>query len=472
MSYNVSQTLRKDLAGGQVTLTGDGRQVLLEERVGPHKGQLAVNGAHNPATLDLDFANGRYHLDDGGATALTDPVDILTVERATPKWVMGPSGRLREVPPNTLAREFDPVTGKPRGMLIEESRTNLLTWSEDFTQEAWITGGASITANANSAPDGSLSAVKLVEDSTSGVHDIRQILTQTESGLVLTGYFKAGERRYVALLITSSSGSASRAVYDLVDGLVTEVLVDGTTAEIEPLADGWYRCVLRSSADTVASGGYYRLSVGPNYTDREYQGDGTSGIYIWGAQLEAASTPSSYIKTEDSPATRSADNVSRVLGEEFNRNECTLYCEFYYDRPSRDPEGVLVTYPIFGINDETDTSSYGFKAQVYGLSGVTQGILRWDDGTATAETALPVKGWNRLAIAFNSSGSSISLNGTYSFSSGTAPDTLLDDLTHLYFTPKFIAGTGARYRRLEATFGDTRLYPRALSEAELVELTK
>ena len=100
----------------------------------------------------------------------------------------------------------------------------------------------------------------------------------------------------------------------------------GNTASIENVGNGWYRCSVTNdgSADLVDQ---FRIGVANGALD-SFAGDGTSGIYIYGAQLEAGSFPTSYIKTTGSTATRSADVASIKLSDfGFNYNALTLFVE-------------------------------------------------------------------------------------------------------------------------------------------------
>ena len=107
-------------------------------------------------TLHADFAYDAYGLGSrlsGGVDTALGGEELFSVERASPKWVFGPNGKLREVPPNTIARQWDPATGEPLGALIEESRANLLLWSEAFGDAAWAKSQTTIVSDATIAPD-------------------------------------------------------------------------------------------------------------------------------------------------------------------------------------------------------------------------------------------------------------------------------------------------------------------------------
>jgi hypothetical protein len=214
-----------------------------------------------------------------------------------------------------------------RGVLIEGARTNLLLRSQEFDNAAWTKGGSSVTANATAAPDGTTTADKLVEDSANAGHLLFQTVDRQSNNSV-TMFMKAGERTHGFLQIGDAATPRNRytVVVDLATGLVTDTRntnsPTGTSNSVTALANGWYRVTitLTNSATAVANVVVVAGSSNsgtPAYTadgQPTYTGDNTSGIYLWGAQLEAASFPSSYIPTTTASATRAADSLVYTAG--------------------------------------------------------------------------------------------------------------------------------------------------------------
>jgi hypothetical protein len=236
--------------------------------------------------------------------------------------------------------DHDPLTGESLGFLIEEQRTNLLTYSEDLSNAAWsITGTASIGTNTVVAPDGTLTADKFVlgDTITSGNAAVYQTVTKSAVATTYTVslYIKAGEFNTLRLIFrdTASAANSVQAYFNAATGVIASgPTAAGTftnaSATITPVGNGWYRCTLTGTTSTETSVNTRIF----NYQDGTgtATGNGYSGIYIWGAQLEAGAFPTSYIKTVASQATRNADAASMTgtnFSEWFNPSAGAVYAE-------------------------------------------------------------------------------------------------------------------------------------------------
>ncbi len=225
--------------------------------------------------------------------------------------------------------DYDPVTLAPRGLLIEEQRTNLLTYSRDLTTN-WIVFGASIATSTTLAPDG-LAANKLVESVGFAEHGIYQITTTSGSN-AYSIYLKENGRRYAVL--RRDSGTGSLVVFDLQLGTVTQQ--SNATGSIQYVGNGWYLCSMVSSSstgNTVLKGSDVGTGV---ITGSMYTGDGVSGFFVYGAQLEVGAFATSYIPTTTAAATRAAD-VATMVGDNFSN---------WYDQSA----GTFVVNGLCGTN--------------------------------------------------------------------------------------------------------------------------
>jgi hypothetical protein len=217
---------------------------------------------------------------------------------------------------NVARFDHNPVTGESLGLLVEEQRTNLFQRSEEFDNAYWQKIRTSITANTIIAPDGALTGDKLVENTDTNSHFLAKVETTTNTNpLTWSVYAKAGERPNLSFAVreaTTFTRNAS-ALFDLSAGTVGAVSTAGGTsaasATITAVGNGWYRCTLTCTLGGTDTNSQVLWQLN-NGVATSYTGDGYSGIYIWGAQLEAGAFPTSYIPTVASQVTRSADSAS------------------------------------------------------------------------------------------------------------------------------------------------------------------
>ena len=260
------------------------------------------------ATFALNFLTGGL-----------DPA--VTFTRSTTATFVGSDGLIQSAAINAPRFDYDPVTLAAKGLLIEEQRTNLLIYSQQFDNAAYAKTGSTISANAATAPDGTVTADKLVENTSTGLHEVRRTPTASASTAHTQSIFiKAGERTKGQLQMFGSAGG-STVTFDLVAGTATATGAYGgwasAYATITPFGDGWYRitntATTNGTVTAVGCGVYLSDASGSG----SYTGDGTSGLFIWGAQFEAGAFATSYIPTVASQVTRSAD-VASMTGTNFS----------------------------------------------------------------------------------------------------------------------------------------------------------
>ena len=271
-------------------------------------------------SLLLDFANAKT----------LDP--RITFTRASTGTYHDKSGRLSYAESGEPRFDHDPVTGESKGLLIEEQRTNLFTYSEQFDNAAWSKSNVTISANATTAPDGTTTADKLVEDASTNSHGVVDSITVTlGTRYIVSMYLKQGERRYVRIQAYHGVGDAQNAIFDLSTGSIVSTS-DNIGSGIIDVGGGWFRCfvALENSSNTYTT--ISALLCDDSLTT-SYTGDGTSGVYLWGAQLEEGAYPTSYIPTTSSTVTRSADAASMTgtnFSDWYHQDEGTVYVEAGY----------------------------------------------------------------------------------------------------------------------------------------------
>lgn len=179
---------------------------------------------------------------------------------------------------------------------------NLLSYSEEFDNVYWAKNGVTISPNATISPIGSNNADKLVENTANVLHFLdRPVPTAVTPNQVYTRsiYLKAAGRSWVVL--NFYDGTVSNLTwFNLANGTIGTASPN-TIAIITDEGNGWYRCSLTKTVTStqIYIGTEMALSDGTS----SYQGDGTSGIFVWGAQLELGSVATAYDYKRDTANT-------------------------------------------------------------------------------------------------------------------------------------------------------------------------
>jgi hypothetical protein len=242
------------------------------------------------------------------------------------------SGLIETVNANLPRFDYDPVTLAPKGLLIEESRANLLPQSSGFNTGSWTKANATITSGATTSPDGTVNASKLAENTTAvtdhPVYTTGATVTVIGTTYTETFYLKASERIWAAVGIFD--GAWFRAYFNLSAGTVGTVAA-GLTASISAAGNGWYRCTItRTMASLAAFAGVWTANADNSFS---FAGTVGSGIFLWGAQLEAGAFATSYIPTTTTSLTRNADAVSMTgtnFSDWYNASEGAFLAKFSF----------------------------------------------------------------------------------------------------------------------------------------------
>lgn len=220
----------------------------------------------------------------------------LTFTRASTATYVDKSGIVRTAGVN------EPRFEAP-GLLFEGASTNLILNSSDFTNAYWSRTRIGITGGF-AAPDGSTTACKIVPDATNGPHYFNRSVNMAVGWYTWSAFVKAGEMTKCRVNVTDGSVIYGSASINLNSGSIISSTPEAVT--VQSLANGWYRVAARFQV-TTAINLYCNVWVEDESRNTTYTGDGTSGLYVWGAQLEALPIPSSYIPTTTAAATRAKD---------------------------------------------------------------------------------------------------------------------------------------------------------------------
>lgn len=253
-------------------------------------------------SLLLDFAN----------SGRVDPRIQCTRASAATCW--GPDGKLRTVPANTPRIDYDPVTGKCLGLLVEEARTNLFPQSASAVTQMGTRSGTAKGVTSEAFP-GNGDAVEFMDElSVSGGHYLERGFVQAiNAPLSWSIFVKAVGRKDVWVsLYGNSYTDFIHGRFDLTSKSMSVVgsgSASGMSASIQEIGGGWFR-LSTSGLLSASSATDLKLRVSIINASTTYVGEPGKGLLLYGAQLEVGQGATSYIPTEASAVTRVADIVT------------------------------------------------------------------------------------------------------------------------------------------------------------------
>ena len=257
-------------------------------------------------TLNLDFAK----------TKALDP--RVTFSRASTGTFVGSNGLIQTAASGAARFDHNPATGESLGLLMEEARTNLITYSEQFDNAAWdflITQIASRTPNAAIAPNGTLTADRITaQAAAAGPFLFRS--AGSAAAHTISCYVKKDTSNWFAF-----SNGGYFAWFNIETGALGTI--QEGVATIVSAGNGWYKCSW--TPVTLVFNDAWRFRITTNNDSSAANGE---SLFLWGAQLEAGSFPTSYIPTTTATVTRAAE-VASMTGTNFSswyrQDQGTIY---------------------------------------------------------------------------------------------------------------------------------------------------
>ena len=234
--------------------------------------------------------------------------------------------------------------------LLEPQSTNLVTYSEDFSQ---LTSKTNITITDNQviSLDGSLNAASIIDNSVNGIHRTYTIYSSSAaSGQVVSHsvFAKAKEQEWFQLS-TGGDTNDQFANYDLKNGVIGNSS-SSANAKMENYGNGWYRCILSATTSTNNANLAALLTLinnsDINQRGPSYAGNG-QGVYVYGLQIEVGTHATSYIPTSGYPVTREAEVCKEAFTNETNQNGISVISNTLNERVETDNGSTL---DVFGNN--------------------------------------------------------------------------------------------------------------------------
>jgi hypothetical protein len=379
----------------------------------------------------LKFGNGEWYGKKDTILAYNDlnsnykplPFNFSRASKAT---VINKDGLIEEV--GSGQPRVDYLNNTKGALKLEPSRTNLVTYSEEFDNSSWNNSSA-VTANTKISPNG-------IQNADTVTSTLYKFISAT-NGLDYT----------VSLFVKKELSSQFVLRLDLNTPNACSFNLDTLTADsggkIEDYGNDWYRCSFTATATVTATGVFYLLVTSPS-------------IYIWGAMVEQGSYATSYIPTSGSAVTRLAETCNQTTPDGvIGQTEGTMFVDCKINAQG--------TYTGFSLSDGTTNNEVIVRftttdrIEYYLRSGGSQ---PFGGGTTAFDTDSRVK----VAIAYKSGDSVFYVNGTEVASSTNT--TIPLNLSKVKFSR---GNSTADFSGITKNF---KVYNTRLSNSELAALTQ
>jgi len=372
------------------------------------------------------------------------------------------------IPTTTAAVSVGPVSNVPRldylgsscpRLLLEPQRTNLVTNSENIGAANWTnydsTDALNVTATLD--PSGYNGADKLQETTANALHYIafQNNLMAAANTYTFSAFLKAAERNWGTLYIYDGTSSYN-AYFNLATGTKGSV-TSGASSTIESYGNGWYRCSVTRTfgGSSLANGG---IIIATANNTISYTGTTGSGIYVWGAQVEAGAYATSYIPTLGASVTRVADAASKTgISSLIGQTEGTLFVD-----TNAIPAGA--NQSALAITDGTTNNRIWLR---FASNNILNAVFITNNVVVGAINTSIIANNSRMKIAFGYKNSDFALyvNGALvgSQSSGTlAPSAAFSTVGFNLFPTQ---------QNHESPVSQALLFTTRLTNAQLAELT-
>jgi len=335
-------------------------------------------------------------------------------------------------------------------LLLEPSATQLIGYSEYFGDSSWGNSSEVTRLLSNStSPNGELNAYNIIPTTATGNHTLRaQNLSGFTSGAIVTASFFAKANGYKYLSVVGGFGSSNTAasVFNIEAG---EIISGSGT--IEDYGNGWYRCVSPITLNATAL--YCVATILNDSQSGSYAGDGTSGVEVFGFQIEAGTYPTSYIPNHSGGTiTRAADACSKTgISNLIGQTEGTMFIDFIFDG---NPTSVDYSLMILGVIGSNYISIGGYNTSLY--SRVFNSTIQ---GTINAFSMVAGTQY-KVAVAYANNDVVMYVNGT---NEGTDTSASIPSVSQIAFTrPSYEAKT---------KISNAQVYKERLTNSELAALT-
>jgi len=418
--------------------------------------RYGING--KTPTLSLDFIKNEHRMYEGmGIGFSLKPLSqILTFTRQGSAEAHGPI-LLETAATDTPRMAYR--KGVKLGVLLEPQTTNMLTYSEDLSNAVWGKTRVTVASVAGASPRGDAAYKVIPNGELANSHYFTRIPIPTASvNHTLSIYAKAAGYSGLGVYFKGTSGYAGTV--DLLTGAIKAGATGGFAAE--DVGDGWWRITI-TAMGAAGTGMDIQLRILPNGTyawGDSYDSDGTSGIFAWGAQVEAAGNVSSYVATTSAQVTRIKDWMRKdAAGSLLSRSLTMLF--------TGGKQVGTLNY-LCNMDDGANMDKLSLESSNDGtalkfmviVGGVTVGMVQ--------TPAIPANTRMKIAMSYDNATRRLAMavNGTLYTAVASAPHS--SALARFGLGSSGVTGNYSGGQPIEAF----AIIPIALTDAELIEVTR
>lgn len=324
--------------------------------------------------------------------------------RASTATRVDKNGLIEEISANTPRLDYpllDGVVQDNPTLLLEPQRINSTTYSQDFTQTSYWGNVIDVVATTNEtvAPDGSNTGNKIQANSGTNFKILRTNAFTIPSGITMSMFVKRGNHDYI---IFKAQGDYNFNLNTLTWG--------GSYSNVgyELYPNDWVRLYATTSSSSTS---YFGIYITDSSYTQSWNATGDEFVYVWGAQYETGSYPTSYIPTSGSTVTRSAETCNGAgTANDFNDSEGVLYANIAALADD-------LTFRTLAISDESTSNNIGIGYR--SSSNVIYTFLKADINSSTAITVSDITLYNKIAVKYKSGEYAMWINGFKRYSPTT-----------------------------------------------------
>ena len=388
----------------------------------------------------------------------------FTVDRNSTKYVLGSGGTIVPVATDEPAFEFN-ADGTYKGLLVEPAATNLCLQSEDLST-TWVNVQSTVVANDTTAPDGNATADKLNDDSATGTGNVyvEQTITVVAGTKYTASVFLKADPdglAFARLEAYQYDGATNGVQYFGLSGdgsLGTASNLQDSSITAYP--DGWYRCTITWTQGAADTSFRFIIYVANSISSTTVDRDGTSSIFVWGAQLEASPIATSYIPTTTASVTRVKDDITQTGAQSLiGQTEGTLYLEVDWKEASS-----VTLQCLLDVSDGT----FNNRIVIFNQGGQFKMQARADSNTIVNQgvSSTGYSGIQKIAFAYKTDDFELYRNGSSIATDTSGSLAALATLTDIDLGQQFNASA-----QVNMHIRAVAIYPTRLSDAECEALT-